>query len=99
MQTTIFGQVLRTLGLEARHIAHEMLVFLGDLDFLVLEDCFVKPDITGLVGMLKYGLLVVLFKHFPARNTGKLADLVEFITSSVLNTEFVAMRFAFDFGE
>jgi hypothetical protein len=99
MQTTIFGQVLCTLRLGAGPITQEMLVFLGNLDLLVLEGCFVKQDITGLVGMLMDGLLVVLFKNLLARNTNKLADMAEFVTSSALNTEFVAKRFAFELRE
>ena len=91
--------VLCTLGLGARHVAQKVLVLLGDLNLLILECCLVKPDITGLVGMLKDGLLVVLFKNLLARNTNKLADMAEFVTSSALNTEFVAKRFAFELRE
>ena len=88
---------LRTLchlGLGALRISQEMLVFLGNLNFFVLEGCLIKPDVTSLVGMLENGLLVLLFMLLPACNMCKLANLGELITNSTLHAKIVAKEFS-----
>jgi len=87
---------IREFGLGATRVSQEILIFLGDLDFLVRESRLVKPDIPGLVGMFEDGLLVVLLKSLPRRDVGELADLTELVTTLSLYAKLVARGLSFE---
>jgi len=99
MQAAISDPFLRTIckfGFVAIHISQEILVLLGKLDLLGFEARLIKPNVAALGEMLEDGILIFLLESLPAREVAKLAHLMRLVTSSSLQTKFVARGFSFE---